>query len=50
MLLTEVYKGNDKKNIANLWALGDTLSACPVEITLFPPPREQRGDLKSPKE
>lgn len=34
LLLTEAWRGNDKKNIASLLALGDTLSACPVEITI----------------
>lgn len=39
-----------KKNIANLLALGDTLSTCPVEIALYTPPKKLRGDLKNPKE
>lgn len=39
-----------KKNIANLLALGDTLSTCPIEITLYTSSKEQRGDFKSPKE
>lgn len=49
MLMTEIIFFY-KKNIANLLALGDTLSTCPVEIALYTPPKEQRGDLKNPKE
>lgn len=49
MLTTEIIFFY-KKDIANLFALGDTLSICPVEITLYTPPKEQRSDFKNPKE
>jgi len=35
-----------KENIANLLALGDTLSTCPVEIALDTPQKEKSGDFK----